>query len=455
MNNSPIRLSKQNATDATNVIELAPDLPTDTRSTIRLGFIALVIGFGGFIAWAAFAPLDEGVPAPASVTIDTKRKAIQHQTGGIVQQVAVREGQRVKAGDTLIELDAGAARATYESIRQNYMAQRAAEDRLMAELEKRDAISFHPDLMAAKGDPVINQHIVTQTQLMQSRRAALRSELATIDESIAGLEAALSGIRLQIESRKLQAQKQSEQLKNISELAADGYVPRNQVLTLEQSQAELNAVQANLNADKSRTERSIAELKLRKAQRQMDGTKEVATQLAEVRREVQADRERLAAITAELGRVTVKAPVDGQVVGLAIASVGGVAAPGQKLMDIVPNDEGVVLETRIPTHLIDRVHLDDPVDVRFSAFAHTPQLVVDAKINSISSDVVTEQSPAGAVSYYLARVSLTPEGIKKLGNRHMQPGMTAEVLIKTGERSLLTYLLHPLTKRIAAAMKEE
>lgn len=455
MNHSPLRLSKQDASDATNVVELAPDLPTDTRSTIRLGFIALVIGFGGFLAWAAYAPLDEGVPAAASVTIDTKRKAIQHQTGGIIRQVAVHEGQQVKAGDTLVELDDGATRANFESIRQNYMAQRAAESRLLAELERRDAINFHLDLAAAKDDPLVYQHIVTQNQLFQSRRAALRSELAGLDEAIAGQEATLAGIRLQLENRKLQAAKQSEHLKNMTELAAEGYVPRNQVLQLEQSQAELNAILAELNASKTRTERSIAELNQRKTQRLTDGAKEVASQLAEVRREVQAGRERLDAVTAELGRVKIKAPVDGQVIGLAIASIGGVATPGQKLMDIVPNEEGVVLEARVPTHVIDRVRANDPVAVRFSAFAHSPQLVAEGVINSISGDVVTEQTPAGSMSYYLARVSLTPEGLKQLGNRQLQPGMNAEVLIKTGERSLLTYLLHPLTKRIAAAMKEE
>ena len=455
MKNTTLQLSKQNVSDATNVVDLAPDLPTDTRSTIRLGFLALVIGFGGFLTWAAFAPLDEGVPAPASVTIDTKRKTIQHQTGGIIRHVAVKEGQRVKAGDTLVELDDGATRANYESILQNYMAQRAAESRLLAELERRESISFHPDLLNASSDPVIKQHISTQTELFQSRRASLRSELAAIDESIAGQEAILAGNRLQLESRKIQAQKQSEQLKNMSELAADGYVPRNQVLSLEQSQAELNAVLAELQASKLRTERSIAELKLRKAQRITDGAKEVASQLADVRREVQAGRERLDAITAELGRVKIKAPVDGQVIGLAIASIGGVAGPGQKLMDVVPKEEGVVLEARVPTQTIDRVKSGDPVAIRFSAFANSPQLMVDGVINSISSDVVSEQTSAGTVSYYLARVSLTPEGLKKLGDRHLQPGMTAEVLIKTGERSLLTYLLHPLTKRIAAAMKEE
>lgn len=456
MKNSLLRLSKQNAADATNVVDLTPDLPTDTRSTIRLGVIALIVGFGGFLAWAAYAPLDEGVPAPAIVTIDTKRKAIQHQSGGIIRQVVVREGQRVKSGDLLIELDDGSTRANFETVRQNYMGQRAMESRMIAELQRRDSISFHPDLLAAGSDPVIKQHIVTQTELFQSRRASLRSELAAFDESIAGQEAVLSGINLQLENRKVQAQKLNEQLKNMAELAADGYVPRNQVLTLEQQQAELSATLADLSASKVRTERAIAEIKLRKAQRLSDGAKEVASQLADVRRDVQAGREKLDAMTAELGRVRIKAPVDGQVVGLAIASIGGVAGPGQKLMDIVPNDEGVVLEVKVPTQVIDRVSTKDPVAVRFSAFANSPQLVVDGIINSISSDVVAEQGPnGGTASFYLARVSITPDGIKKLGERHLQPGMTAEVLIKTGERSLLTYLLHPLTKRIAAAMKEE
>lgn len=455
MANTPLKLSKQPFSDASNVIELTPDLPTDTRNTIRLGFVALVIGFGGFLVWAATAPLDEGVPAQASVTIDTKRKAIQHVTGGIVERVEVREGQAVKAGDTLVVLNDDTAKANFESIRQNYMAQRAAESRLMAEIEGHSSISFHRDLVAASSDPFMNQHIYTQTRLFEARKQALASELAGIDESIAGQEAILAGLRLQLESRNVQAQKQAEQQKNVSELAEAGYVPRNQALQLEQGQAELRAVLAELNASKSRTERAIAELKLRRAQRIMEGKKDTAGQLAEVRREVQAGRERLDAISAELGRIKIKSPVDGQAVGISIASTGGVVSPGQKLMDIVPAQEGVVLEARIPTHMIDRVHTGDPVAVRFSAFAHSPQLMVDAVINSISGDALTEQTPMGNMSFYLARVNLTEAGLKKLGSRQLQPGMGAEVLIKTGERSMLTYLLHPLTKRIAAAMKEE
>jgi membrane fusion protein, protease secretion system len=141
------------------------------------------------------------------------------------------------------------------------------------------------------------------------------------------------------------------------------------------------------------------------------------------------------------------------VVGLAVQTVGGVIGAGQKLMDIVPENESLLLEARVMPHFIDRVHADLPVDVRFNAFAHSPQLVVGGKVVSVSGDLLTE--PGTNVSYYLARVTVTPEGVKELGKRQMQPGMPVEVVFKTGERSLLTYLLHPLARRVAASMKEE
>jgi protease secretion system membrane fusion protein len=145
------------------------------------------------------------------------------------------------------------------------------------------------------------------------------------------------------------------------------------------------------------------------------------------------------------------------VVGLTVQTVGAVIGPGQKIMDIVPEDESLILESRIPPHLIDRVHTGDPVDARFTGFSHSPQLVLEGKIMSISQDVLNDPQPMPGQmpNYYLARVAITPEGIAKLGNRKMQPGMQAEVVIRTGERTLLTYLLHPLIKRVAASMKEE
>jgi protease secretion system membrane fusion protein len=430
-------------------------LQADTRSVIRLGIWTLIVGFGAFLIWAAFAPLDEGVPVSAVVSIETKRKTIQHLSGGIVEKVVVREGQQVKAGDLLVELNEGTTRANFEAIRQNYMAQRAAESRLLAEVSGHNKIDFHADLKVAEKDPVIQQHITTQTQLFEARKSALASELSAVRENIAALNAQLAGIDQQLQSRKVQADKQAEQLKNLRELANEGYAPKNTVLQMEQTQAELRAMLADLKANRLKTQRAIAEMGMREAQRKQEALKESATQLAEVRREVQAGREKLEASGDELARVKITAPVDGQVVGISIASIGGVVTPGQKLMDIVPDSEGVLLDAKIQPQMVDRVRPGDKADVRFSAFAHSPQLVVEAVVKSISRDAVSETTAMGNVAYYSARVQITPEGLKQLGQHNLQAGMPAEVLIKTGERSLLTYLLHPLMKRVAGAMTEE
>jgi len=450
------KLTPVSGADITDVQPVSPmGDHIDTDKPIRLGFWVLVIGFGGFLLWSALAPLDEGVSAQASVAIESKRKTIQHLSGGVVHQVLVHEGQLVKAGDVLVELDEGVSKANFEAIRQNYMGQRAAESRLLAEQQGLGQIAFHPDLTNAKADPLVQQHIQSQTQLFLSRRSALAAEMQAAEENISGLRAQFDSVTLMLQNRKSQAQLQSQQLQSLKELSEEGYAPKNQVLQLEQSQSELRSTMADLQGNLNRLQRSIAEVEQRKLQRKGEYMKEVSQQLADVRREVEANQQKLKAVTEELDRTQIKSPVDGQVVGLTLGSVGGVVSPGQRLMDIVPVGESLLVDAKIPPHIIDKVKAGQSVEVRFSTFANSPQLVLDATLLTLSSDVIAEQTPMGTQSYYLARIQITPEGIKTLGKRVIQPGMPAEVLIKTGERSLLTYLLHPLTKRIAASMKEE
>jgi len=446
--------AKRPARDLVTDIE-GTELNTDTRGPVRTGFWVLLLGFGGFLLWAAFAPLDEGVSSPATVSIETKRRSIQHINGGVVREVIVKEGQMVKEGDPLVELGDAQVKANFESVRQNYLAQRAAEARALAELQGRASIEFHKDLIAGAKDPVIKQHMATQTQLFEARRASLESELSAMREAVEGLQAQVRGYDGMIESRKTQASLQDEQIRSVRELAREGYASRNQLLQLEQSQAELRATMSDLQATRTRAQQTIAESRMRMAQRREEYRKEASSQLAEVRREVQAQQERLFAVTEELKRIVITSPVDGQVVGMTVTAVGGVVSPGQRLMDIVPQDSPLLLDAKIPPHTIDRIKVGDPVDVRFSAFSHSPQLMVPAKLVSLSHDALTEQQGNANMTYYLGRVEVTEEGVKLLGSRVMQPGMQAEVLVRTGARSLLTYLLHPLTKRIAQALKEE
>ena len=430
------------------------ELRSDTRPVMRMGFWVLIVGFGLFLAWAAFAPLDEGVSAPATVSIETRRKTVQHMTGGVIKAVNVKEGSMVKQGDVLVVLDDGANRAVFEMGQQTYLSQRATEGRLLAEASRVGAIKFHPDLLTSK-DPQAAQHMQVQQQLFASRRAAQAAEIAAANQTITGLEGQVSGLQQVLESRKAQAALQSQQLADVQKLAADGYAPRNQALQLEQTQADLRASMADVQTNIQRARSSIAETRLRIAQREQEYIKEVSGQLAELQREVEANHERLTAVTQELARTLIRAPVAGQVLSLAVNGPGAIVSPGLKLMDIVPQGETLLLDARVPTQVIDRIKVGDVTEVRFTSFANAPQLVVHGRLASLSGDAVVEQQSTGAVSYYLARVELTAEGRKALGDRLLQPGMAAEVLIKTGERSLLTYLLHPLTKRIASAMIEE
>lgn len=425
------------------------------RSLQRWSTWVLVGGLLGLVAWAALAPLDEGVPTQAMVSIDTKRKTIQHQQGGIIREVLVREGDLVKDGQVLIRLDDGVVRANMEATRQRYLGLRAMESRLLAEQAGRDRITFHPDVLAEASDPLIRRHVEAQQQLLTTRRTALAADLQALQESIRSQETLRQSYEGILDSRQAQRRLVQEQLQNIRDLVKDGYAPRNQQLELERQLADVTAAVTDLNGNIARTRLAVAELRQRAVSREQDYRKETDTQLADVTREVQSDEGRLRALREEVARTEIKSPATGQVVGLTFQTVGGVIPPGQRVMDVVPEKEALLLEARIPPHLINSVEPGLKTDVRFSSFAHSPQLVAEGRIVSVSGDLLSEQTPQGMMSYFLARIELTPDGVKTMGTHQMQPGMPAEVIIKTGERTVLTYMLHPLTRRVASSMKEQ
>lgn len=427
----------------------------DTQGFARKALWILGLGFGGFLLWAALAPLDEGVPTPGMVTIDTKRKAVQHLTGGIVKEVLVREGDIVKEDQVLMRLDEAVSKANFESIRQRYLGLSAMQTRLKAEQSGAGALNFQKDVLdAAASDTYVAQQVNNQRQLFESRKQALQADLQALQESIEGMKAQREAAQAVLVQRQQQLALLKEELGNTRELVKEGYAPRNRQMELERMVAETSANMADLSGNAIRITRAIAEATQRSLGRKSEYRKDVDSQLADVSREVQADAEKYNAQKADLQRVEIRSPAEGQVVGLSVQSVGAVVQPGQKLMDVVPEKQSLILETHIAPHLIDKVQTGLTADIRFNTFAHSPQLVVEGKVLSVSGDLLVDpQNPQAA--YFLARLEVTPEGLKTLGSRQMQSGMPAEVVIKTGQRSLLKYLLSPLTKRLAGSMKEE
>ena len=442
------------------------------QRSVRLGIYFLIFGFGGFMLWASFAPLDEGVPTEGAVSIDTKRKVVQHPSGGVVKQVFVKEGQLVKKDDLLVLLDKQRSLAAYEESHQYYLSLRAQEARLNAERLGSRAMTFSKEFLSDTNKQLINQHIENQKILLNARISQFNAEVAGLDQSIKGQEAQIQGLKGVLDSRREQRKLIEEQLKGIKALVKDGYAPRNQQSDLEVKCAQIIGEIADAEANIIKSQKAINELKERINARKGQEKKDIDTQMAELRSKVDAYADKTKSLANELNHTEIRSPITGQVVGLQTQTIGGVIQGGQKIMDIVPLDDSLIIEAKIPPIYIDKVANGMKADIRFSNFSDTPQLMVEGKLISISRDLLNDPQASGRdaqsgangqsmlgqpspSSYYLGRIIVTPEGMKKLNGRLLQPGMPAQVVIKTGERSLLTYILHPLTKRLAASMKEE
>jgi protease secretion system membrane fusion protein len=440
--------------DVTDVTDKA-QLSAEIGKVKRIGIWVLGAGLGGFLVFSALVPLDEGVPTLGSVSIDTKRKEIQHLQGGLVKEVLVTEGQTVAKNQILIILADEMVRANYETIRQQYFNLKIVEARLLAEQAGTIVISFDSELMQlAEKDKQLSHQLKQQKQLLQARRSSLDSAIGALRESSLGQKSIVE-TSLQIDiNRASQLSSLEKDLVGVRNLVQDGYAPVSKMNELERAVSEIKSSISENRANQIRAKQAILEIEQRQMSLRADFMKEVEQGLTQIRPEIQSLTEKFNAAKQDLERTEIKSPVTGQVVGLSVQTVGSVIQSGQRIMEIVPSQEQLVLETKIAPHLIDRVRVGDNVDVRFSSFSDSPQLVVTGVLKTLSSDVLIENTP-NAAPYYLARVHVTEAGLKTLGSRKMQPGMPAEIVIKTGSRTLLQYLVSPLIKRIAASMKEQ
>ena len=426
---------------------------TDYAGAVRRGLWLLAVGFGGFLLWALFAPLDEGVPAQGVVSVDSKRKRIDHLLGGLVEKIVVKEGQKVREGDELVILNEVQVKATLNSTLNQWRLAAVTVARLEAERDGLKAIVFPRELLAGKPDAETAAAMRAQQDLFRSRRNALEGELRIIRESTRGLEGQLASLDTLKAGRQKQIQLFTEQLASFNSLNKQGFVSKNQLLDLERQLAEIQSRQSEDLANIGGINARLAEFRMRDNQRMVEYRREVETQLAEAQRELSVQSERLVAIRDSFGRLAIRAPVAGTVVDIAVNTVGGVVKPGERIMDIVPDGEELIVEAQLPPQYVDRVYAGLPADVHFDAyvsFASRP--VVSGKVSVVSADVLTD--PRSGVQNYAMRVTIAGEETRKLGRLRLQPGMQCTVMVKTGERSLMSYLLRPLLRRFTTALSE-
>lgn len=430
-----------------------PRLPNaDHAGPIRWALWLLIVGFGGFLLWASMAPLDEGVPTPGVVDVDTKRKRIEHLTGGLVERILVKEGQEVHAGQDLVVLNDVQGKAALDSVKGQWLMASAVVARLQAEREDAPVVRFPIGLETNKTAEV-QAVLKTQRDVFASRKRSLEGELRIVRESSKGLHAQLASLAQLKSSREKQVSLIKDQLTRFEALQQQGFVSQNQLLDIERQLSEVQSRQAEDLSSIAATNARLAEFQMRDQQIFNDYRKETEAQMTEAQKELSLQNERMKSLSDSFDRLVIKAPVTGTVVDVAVNTVGGVVKPGDRVMDIVPVGEELVVDARLSPQFIDRVQPGLPANIQFDAYvslAKRPR--VAGVVETISADVMTD--PKTGVPYYTVRVRILPEELNTLNGAKLFAGMQCSVTIKTGERTLLTYLLRPLLQRTGAALLE-
>lgn len=424
---------------------------TSLRLPVLGGLAVAGLFFAGFGGWAASAPLAGAAVASAVVAPDGSRKLVQHLEGGIVRRILVQDGSRVAAGQALVEIDATQAAAEHAALLAEWRALVAAEARLLAEQAGVPRASFPPDLVAAAAaEPAVARLLAAEGERLVSRRTALADQQAVLAERVAQGAAEIRGLEAEIASAGRQLGLIDEEIKGVRQLVAQGLERRSRLLALERSRAE---IEGGIGADRAGIARAgqvMAEARQQMRSLASEQAERVAAELAETRRSAAAAAEKLRATADRLGRTVVRAPVAGTVVDLQVKTAGGVVEPGAPLMGIVPAEADLLLEARVAPVHIDEIHPGLSARVHLLAFKSRNLPRIEGRLREVSADRL--EDPVTHEPYYLARVAVPrlalPEGIV------LAAGMPAEVLIVTAERTLLSYLLQPVSDALRKGLRE-
>ncbi|MDF7795340.1 hemolysin secretion protein D [Pseudomonas syringae] len=427
------------------------DMPTSDRGIRRIGAMIVLVTFGLFGTWAAFAPLENAVYGTGLVTVQSYRKTVQHLEGGIVKELLARDGDTVRKGDPLIVLDDSQLRSQYESTRNQLVSTQAREARLRAERDEQNTIP--PLAISGTDSQRAKEAIEGEEQVFRARKNSRLTEISVQRERIGQLKQQIIGLQDMIRTKINLEKSYSSEITELKDLLAQGFVDKQRLLEQERKLDMLKSEVADHESTITKTKLQISETELQIIQLNKNFSSDVAKELSDVQAKVFDLQETATALQDRLSRVVIRAPEDGMVLDMKVHTVGGVVSAGTPLLDIVPESAELVVEAHVSTNDIDRVAVGRLTDVRFSAFNSATTPVIQAVVTRVSADRLTD--PATGDPYYLVRVKLTDEGLKRLEGRKLQPGMPAEVLINAGERTMLEYLMKPARNMFVKSMIEE
>lgn len=419
------------------------------RPVLIAGAVIVLVFFGGLGSWAAIAPLQSVAVAPGVLNVESQRKTIQHLEGGIVAEILVAEGDGVVAGQALIRLDPVQARSLMTQLRIRHQTLKAQEARLLAERDGRATMDFEYD----REDAEISNAVAGEIRIFEARRAAMDSEKAILNNRIAQLREEMTGLQGQIGAQTQQLSLIDEELTAQEKMFERQLVSMQRMIELKRERSEIVGDRNQQRAAIARIKQSIDEEKLKILDLKTTLSNEVVAQLREVETSLAdvAERSRAAADVVE--RTTILAPLDGKIVNLQIHTVGGVVAPGDDLMDIVPAREALVVDARVNPSDIDAVNPGLKAQVVLTAFSRRTVKPLDGIVTSVSADRLTDARTDEP--YYLARVSLVDDAVHADEDLELSAGMQADVMIITGEQTAIEYLFAPVERSFYRAMREQ
>jgi membrane fusion protein, type I secretion system len=425
----------------------------NVRGPVIFGLSVIFIFFGAFMGWAAFAPLGSAAIAQGTVSVEGNRKSIQHLEGGIVSEIKVKDGQFVEEGQILIILDEIQSKASMEIVRGRRTVALAQKARLEAERDGLDKIIFPEDLMARRNEPNALEVMQGQENIFESRRKSRLGQITILEQKIAQLEEEIKGLGGQVFASDRQIKLISEEIKDVDSLVKKNLAKRPRLRALQRNLAELRGNRSQNLSKIAQSRQAIGEVKLQINELQNSLMDEVVGELRDIQAQLFDLEEQSRASEDVLSRTDIRAPTAGYVVDLQVHTSGGVIAPGATVMDIVPDDVKLIVEAKVGTADIDSVFIGSPAQIRFPAFNQRTSLPAEGTVISVSADSLEDKRTG--TFHYLARVKIDSLKNANIEITQLRPGMQADVMITTGERTALDYFVDPIILSFNRALREE
>ncbi|HEX5079808.1 MAG TPA: HlyD family type I secretion periplasmic adaptor subunit [Geminicoccaceae bacterium] len=430
-----------------------PPYPTNLRLVLMCGWLVIGGVFGGFGTWATVAPLSSAAIAPGIVVVDSNRKSVQHLEGGVIREILVRDGDVVEQGQVLLRLDGASIRAAMAALEPMLQTNRAYHARLIAERDDLAEVAFPDDLLSGtKTDPKVEHILAGQRRIFTTRRNALTGEVELNANRLAQSRHRLDGLEQRQIVKQEELELVAQDLNAQRALFKQGYTTRKNLNATERALHELEAETADLASKIDEANRLIERYELEGEQIRKNFVEQVENELYQVEQEGYELTQRMRGVQDQNDRLDVRAPVAGVVVNMVAHTVGGVVAPGSRILDIVPQDDRLLIEAQVQPTDIDGVRPGLQADIRFPAFERFDVPHITGHVTMVSADRIVNDRTGS--SHFVVRAQVDDGQLGKVGSLRLVPGMPAQVIINKGEGTLLGYLTAPVARVFWTAFRE-